>query len=64
MTSALLTELLRSSALLAFFLLAGTFLRAKVKVFQKMLLPASVIGGFLAMLIGPRIWGDFSPFLT
>jgi ESS family glutamate:Na+ symporter len=63
MTSALLTELLRSSALLAFFLLAGTFLRAKVKVFQKMLLPASVIGGFLAMLIGPRIWGDFSPLV-
>ncbi|MBE6117139.1 MAG: hypothetical protein IIY52_00335 [Solobacterium sp.] len=60
MTSGLLQELLMQCALLGGFLLIGMFLRAKVPFFRKMLLPASVIGGFLAMLIGPNIWGERS----
>lgn len=61
MTSALLTELLRSLAILSVFLLVGTFLRAKVPLFQKVFLPASVIGGFIGLLLGPRIWGPNNP---
>jgi len=36
----------------------GMFLRAKVPVFRKLLLPASVIGGTLALLLGPQVWGE------
>lgn len=61
MTSDLFTELLRCVSVLAMFLLIGTFLRAKVKVFQKIFLPASVIGGFLLLLLGPVVWGENSP---
>lgn len=64
MTSALLTELLRGLAVLSIFLLVGMFLRAKVKLFQKVFLPASVIGGFLLLLLGPRVWGEVNPLST
>lgn len=54
MTNALLTDLLKSLALLGAFLLIGVFLRAKLKIFQKTFIPASVIGGFLLLLLGPQ----------
>ena len=47
LTSSLLTELLCSLSIIGGLLLLGTFLRAKVKLFQKLFLPASVIGGYL-----------------
>ncbi|SCZ80865.1 sodium/glutamate symporter family protein [Acidaminobacter hydrogenoformans] len=53
MTNALFQELLFSLAFLSVFLLLGTFLRAKVKWFQKTFMPASVIGGFIALILGP-----------
>jgi ESS family glutamate:Na+ symporter len=37
-------------------LLLGTLLRGCVPVFRKLFLPASVIGGFVGLLIGPIIW--------
>ena len=63
MTSALLQELLKQFALLGVFLMIGMFLRAKIPFFRKMLLPASVIGGFLALIIGPNVFAD-SPFIS
>ena len=54
MTSAMLTDLLKSSAVLGAFLILGVFLRAKVKIFQKTFIPASVIGGFLLLVLGPQ----------
>lgn len=54
MTNAMLTDLLQSLGLLGVFLLIGVFLRAKVKIFQKTFIPASVIGGFLLLLFGPQ----------
>ena len=60
MTSQLLTELLQSLSLLSALLLIGVFLRAKVKLFQKLYLPASVIGGFIGLIISPEILGRFS----
>ena len=53
MTSSLFTELLKAVAILGVFLLIGAFLRAKAPFFRKLLLPASVIGGFLALIVGP-----------
>ena len=58
MTSALLQSLLKSTAGLSALLLAGMFLRAKVPLFRKFLVPASVIGGFLGLLLGPEILGQ------
>ncbi|MEG2928055.1 MAG: sodium/glutamate symporter [Oscillospiraceae bacterium] len=54
MTSAMLTDLLKSLGLLSVFLLAGVLLRAKFKIFQKTFIPASVIGGFLLLILGPQ----------
>lgn len=62
MTSQLLTQLLQALSLLSVLLLAGTFLRAKVKLFQNLYLPASVIGGFIGMIISPEIFGRFSNY--
>lgn len=55
MTSALLTDLLKSLAPLGAFLLIGVFLRAKLKILQKTFIPASVIGGFLLLILGPQV---------
>lgn len=62
MTSQLLTQLLQALSLLSVLLLAGTFLRAKVKLFQSLYLPASVIGGFIGIIISPEILGRFSNY--
>ena len=62
MTSQLLTQLLQALSLLSVLLLVGTFLRAKVKLFQSLYLPASVIGGFIGIIISPEIFGRFSNY--
>ena len=56
MTGGALTQLLQAFIMLSVFLLIGTFLRALVPAFQKTFLPAAVIGGFLALFVGPRVW--------
>ena len=43
--------------MLSVFLLLGVFLRAKVKIFGKTFLPASVIGGFILFILGPNCLG-------
>lgn len=60
MTSALMETLLKATAYVCVLLLAGMFLRAKVPVFQKLLLPASVIGGFIGLLFGPNVLGELT----
>lgn len=52
-----LKNLISYMGLAACLLFAGMFLRAKVPVFRK-LLPASVIGGFVGLLLGPQVLGD------
>jgi glutamate:Na+ symporter, ESS family len=42
-----------SVCILSLFLLAGKVLRVKVKLFQRIFLPASIIGGFLGLVCGP-----------
>ena len=58
MTTALLQNLITYLAIAAGLLFLGMFLRAKVSVFRKLLLPASVIGGFIGLLLGPQVLGD------
>src|SRR5699024_11467889 len=40
--------------LIGLLLLAGTIIRAKVKIAQQMFLPASIIAGILALAFGPN----------
>ena len=48
-------------SILCCFLLLGAFLRAKIKFFQKYLVPIALIGGFLAMLTNKSFLGQL-PF--
>lgn len=41
-------------------LLVGTIIRSKVKLMQKLFLPASVIGGFVGLLLGPIVLKGFA----
>lgn len=58
MTSIMLQDLLKCISILGGLLLLGTLLRAKVPLFQKFLLPASVIGGLAGLLLGPIVLGN------
>ncbi len=44
------------------FLMVGFVCRSKIKLFQKMYLPAAVIGGVIGLLLGGEVLGRFSPF--
>ena len=50
-----LVDILQTFGILSIFLFVGTFLRAKVKIFQKLYLPACVIGGAIALVLGPNV---------
>lgn len=63
MSPAMLTQLMYCFCVLSVFLLLGALLRGTVPLFRKLFLPASVIGGFAGLLIGPVILGDMGiPF--
>lgn len=53
-------DLLISFAVLAGFLILGMILRAKIKFLQSLFLPASVIGGFIGLVLGPIVLGDYA----
>ncbi|MGJ9458431.1 sodium/glutamate symporter [Oceanobacillus sp. CF4.6] len=42
---------------LGLFLLLGKWIRVRVKWLQNLFLPSSVIGGFIALLVGPQVLG-------
>lgn len=44
-------------SIMAILLLIGQFLRAKIKIFQKLLIPSALIAGFLALILGPKGYG-------
>ncbi|MCA0984361.1 sodium:glutamate symporter [Halobacillus yeomjeoni] len=47
------------------FLIIGKLIRVKVKIFQDLFLPASIIGGFIALLLGPQVLGKIvSPYVS
>lgn len=52
-----LQTVLFAFVLLALLLLAGRFLKQKVQFFQQLYLPASVVAGVLALLLGPEVLG-------
>lgn len=49
--------------LLALMLFIGKVMRIQMKVTQKLFLPASIMGGFLALLLGPEVFGQLGTFI-
>ncbi len=60
MTLDLFTGLLQEFGILGGLLLVGVLLRAKVRLFQNLFLPAAVIGGFIGLLLGPIIMKSYA----
>ncbi len=58
-----LTGVFFSLCILLLFLLTGKILRAKVALFQRIFLPASILGGFVALLFGPYLLNVLPDFL-
>lgn len=56
-----LWDLLQDAAILGLLMIIGQILRAKVKIFQSLLMPASLIGGFIGLVLGPSGF-DLLPF--
>lgn len=48
-----LTAILFSICILAVLLLIGKVMRVKIKLFQRIFLPSSIIGGFIGLAVGP-----------
>src|SRR5699024_919026 len=49
---------------LGLFLLIGKWIRVRVKWMQNLFLPSSVIGGFLALILGPQVLGNIMKNFT
>lgn len=49
---------------LGIFLLIGKWLRVKTKWLQNLFLPSSIIGGFVALLLGPEVLGKILGLFT
>lgn len=47
---------------LSFLLLLGVIIKAKIKIFQELFIPASVIGGAIGLLLSPEVMGRFLSF--
>ena len=55
-------ELIQDFAWTGILLLIGYFLRSKVRLFQKLFIPASVLGGLVGLLLSKQVLGRFCPF--
>ena len=49
--------------LLGVIVIVAKYLRVKIPLLQRLFLPVSIIGGFLALLLGPEVLGRFIPAL-
>lgn len=56
-------DLFLDFALASILILAGQYLRSKITIFQKFFMPASMIAGFLGLVLGPNIL-NILPFST
>lgn len=57
MTAEQLNNLMLAVSLLAVLLLFATFLRARIRLLQRILLPSSLIAGFIGLILGPQALG-------
>ncbi len=56
-TNVELTTLMVHLGWLSILLLTGKLIRARVRALQRLFLPASILGGFLGLLLGPYVLG-------
>ena len=56
-----ISEILRDFSILALLYLVGFFLRKHIKFLQNCYIPASLLGGFIGLLLGPQVLGSVSP---
>ncbi len=56
-----MSQVLADCAIISVLLLVGYALRKHVKLFQKIYIPASLLGGFVGLLVGPQVLGDAFP---
>src|SRR5699024_2441775 len=52
-----LNTLLFYTACLGILLLIGVIIRIKLKIFKKLIIPASLIAGFIGLILGPHVLG-------
>lgn len=53
--------IIKDFAWVGLLLLIGAFLRAKVRLLQRLYIPTAVVGGFVGLLLGPQVLGRFCP---
>lgn len=56
-----MVDVIKDLGLASLLLLVGYGIRSKVKLFQKLYIPASVIAGILGLLLGTEVLGKFCP---
>lgn len=56
-TGTMIWQIFIDISIMASLLVVGEILRAKIKIFQKLLIPAALIAGFIALLLGPKGYG-------
>ena len=49
-------------SVLSLLLFIGFMLRKKVGIFQNLYLPASLLAGFVGLLLGPQVLGQYTPY--
>ncbi|MCD8096858.1 MAG: hypothetical protein LUE31_02250, partial [Lachnospiraceae bacterium] len=54
-------SVIKDFAWVGLLLLIGTWLRAHVKILQKLYIPNAVIAGFVGILLGSEVLGRFCP---
>lgn len=60
MISSFMEQGIRAFGLCGGLLLLGTFLRAKIKFFQNLYIPACVIGGVIGLILSPTVMGSYA----
>lgn len=54
-----MNDLLNIVAYLSVLLILGIFIKSKVRIFQELFIPASVIGGVIGLILGPDLLGKY-----
>jgi len=54
--------ILKDIAWASLLLLVGLFLRAKIKIFQKLFIPVAVIAGLVGLMLSSEVLGRFCPY--
>lgn len=58
-----MNDFLTIVAYLSILILSGVAIKSKVKIFQELFIPASVIGGLIGLILGPDMIGKYYSFI-